>query len=137
MSNYRISSILIHLSTFIVTFLLFSRLTFSKQQEATQPSFRTATYDVTLVHRCLEEGCVSCSNYELTLVNRKTGEKIQLDGSTLHSVGADGETPSHFLGNRFKKGDLTYFINDENTLSIIKNETQVILEETAESSPQP
>lgn len=99
--------------------------------QATMSTFQTASYSISVGCIC-PEGCVSCNNQIFTATNRQTGEVIHLKGSTRHSIGADGVTPSHFHGYEFEDGPLTYFIDNSSTLTITHDINGVILEEPAE-----
>lgn len=54
----------------------------------------TSTYTLTVVAHC-REGEVGCSDLTATLVNKESGQKTELVGSTYMVKCADGVTPCH------------------------------------------
>ena len=89
----------------------------------------TPNYIVTITHLCKEEGCVSCSNMIYHGVSRKSGKSITLKGSTWHTRGADGVTPSRFLGYRFENGDIMYRVHQSGLLEVLKGDSAILISE--------
>jgi hypothetical protein len=77
----------------------------------------TPHFRLEIEHAC-EEGCVSCDQVHYRATNKKTKQAISLIGSTVHTMGADGKTPSHFLGYRFTDGSTVYFVSDDGHLEV-------------------
>jgi hypothetical protein len=75
------------------------------------------------------EYLVSCDTVKYIGVSRKTGKSIRLSGRTVHTVGADGITPSHFLGYEFKNGRTRYFVGEDGELRVTRG-SKVLLQET-------
>ena len=88
----------------------------------------TENYTVTITQQC-PEGHVTCDKVKYLGVSKKTGSSIVLNGTTLHTKCADGETPCRFLGYEFKNGNITYRVLERGLLQVIKNKTEVLLEE--------
>jgi len=88
----------------------------------------TENYIVTISRLC-PEGFVSCDNVKYVGVSRKSGNKIELDGGTLHTMCADGKTPCHFQGYEFMNGDITYRVLERGVLQVIQGGSRVLLEE--------
>lgn len=88
-------------------------------------------YKVNIEHDCLE-GCVSCDNIRLVLYNNNTKEVSEHVGSTWHTTGSDGVTPSRFLGYVFEDDNKTYRVMN-NVLQIIQDEDIVLVEEELKS----
>jgi hypothetical protein len=83
------------------------------------------------IERLCPEGYVVCNNIRYISTDRKTGSSINLMGRSHHTIGADGVTPSRFLGYIFENGEYKYIISTEGHLRILQGET-VILEEKGE-----
>ncbi len=79
----------------------------------------TPHYQVHIKGSC-DEYDVSCTD-GLTYIgkSKKTGKSITLTGSKWHKMGADGETPSQFLGYIFKKGNITYAIREQDAVATL------------------
>ncbi len=88
----------------------------------------TANYIISIGHSC-PEGCVSCNNITYHGVSRRTGKSITLIGSTWHSMGADGVTPSRFRGYYFKNGDVRYFVHSDGLLDVYRGKSEVLISE--------
>lgn len=86
----------------------------------------TPTYRITI------QGCgeyvVSCDTVKYVGVNKKSGKSIVIVGSTVHAIGADGVTPSSFLGYEFKSGGARYFVSQDGELRVTRG-SKVLLEE--------
>ena len=87
----------------------------------------TPSYKITII------GCgeyvVSCDTVKYIGVSRKTGKSITLTGRTVHTTGADGVTPSHFLGYEFKSGSTTYFVGEDGELRVTRG-SKILVQET-------
>ena len=88
----------------------------------------TKNYLVTITHPC-PEGCVSCDNVTYRGMSRKSGKAITLKGSTWHSIGADGVTPSAFRGYQFTNGDTTYMVLVGGVLQVVRGDSEVLVSE--------
>ena len=87
----------------------------------------TPSYRITIGSRC-SEGDVTCDDVTYVGVSKKTGATIKLTGRTVHAIGADGVTPSHFLGYEFKNGKTTYFVGWDEL--IVTRGSKVLVYET-------
>ena len=74
---------------------------------------------------------LSCDHVKFTAFDRKSGKSITLIGKTIHAVGADRVTPSHFLGYEFRHGRTKYFVGDDGELQITRG-SKVLVQETGE-----
>ena len=90
-------------------------------------TLETKSFIISITHPC-EEGCVSCDKITYFGSSKKTGQSITLQGRTLHALGADGVTPSRFLGYRFRNGATVYSVGSDGTLTVA-NGDKVILKE--------
>ena len=86
----------------------------------------TPSYKITVV--CCDEYVVSCDTVKYVGVSRKTGKSIALTGRTVHTTGADGVTPSRFLGYEFKNGRTSYFVGDDGELRVTQG-SKILVEE--------
>lgn len=91
----------------------------------------TDTYEVFVQDNC-EEGNVSCDDVTYISKDKKTGNAIELKGSSLHTICADGKTPCRFLGYVFENNDLIYYVYEDGLLEVIDTEDKVLLREKGE-----
>jgi len=90
--------------------------------------FETANFVILIDQRC-PEGYVTCDDVKYVGTSKKTGKSITLIGSTVHSIGADGVTPSHFQGYKFKSGTVEYFVSIHGYLEVKKGGKVILYEE--------
>ncbi len=95
---------------------------------AVASTLTTSSYNVTVSQNCTE-GNVTCDDVSYKGVSRKTGKSIELNGTTMHSMCADGVTPCRFLGYEFVNGDITYKVLESGILQVIRGDSEVLLEE--------
>jgi hypothetical protein len=88
----------------------------------------TKNYVVNISTNC-EEGPVTCDNVTYRGLSKQTGKAITLKGSTKHTMCADGITPCRSLGYEFKSGNITYLVLDSGVLQVLKDKSEVLLEE--------
>ena len=74
------------------------------------------------------EGVVVSDDVTYVGVSRKTGNTIKLKGSTVHRKGADGVTPSRFIGFAFENEGVSYLVLDEGTLEVRSGEKLLLSE---------
>jgi hypothetical protein len=86
----------------------------------------TPSFTVTIVG--CPEGVVSCDDVKYVGVSKKTGNTLQLKGKTLHTMAADGVTPSRFIGWQFRNGKTVYTVTDEGALEV-KQGTKTLVSE--------
>ena len=93
----------------------------------------TENHKVSLTVMC-PEGSVTCDRVRYVGVHRKTGETTALTGRTMHTTCADGVTACRFLGYRFKKGKLRYFVWESGQTATleVRRGRQVLLAEQGE-----
>ncbi len=113
-----------------VALLLVLSCWFSSPLRAWIAVLETPSFRVEIEHAC-EEGCVSCDQIRYRGTNKKTKQSLALVGSTVHTMGADGKAPSHFLGYRFINGSTAYFVSDDGLLEVTQNEKRLLREQGA------
>ena len=91
-------------------------------QTLIRPSF------VIVIIRNDPEGVVVSDDVTYVGVSRKTGNTIKLKGSTVHTKGADGVTPSRFIGYAFDNEDVSYLIRSGGTLEVWSGEKLLLSE---------
>ena len=89
---------------------------------------------VVTIHVNCEEGNVTCDKVTYHGVSKKSGKSITLEGTTKHTICADGVTPCRFIGYEFKNGNITYLVLESGLLQVVKGESDVLLEEKGEWS---
>lgn len=94
----------------------------------TTGTLTTPSYKITIELRC-PEGYVTCNDVKYVGVNRRSGEFLTLTGRTIHTSGADGISPSHFLGYEFNSGRTIYFVGEDGELRVTRG-TKVLVQET-------
>jgi len=94
---------------------------------ASTNTLTTPSYKITVEIRCPEYN-VTCDNVRYVGVSLKSGKSITLIGRTVHTAGADGVTPAHFLGYEFKSGKTTYFVGEDGELRVTQG-SKVLVEE--------
>lgn len=87
----------------------------------------TPLYTVIVEPRCTE-GHVTCDDVKCVGVSNKSGKSITLTGKTVHTTGADGVTPSRFMGYTFRNGDTTYFVSEGGELRVTRG-SKVLVQE--------
>jgi hypothetical protein len=87
----------------------------------------TPSYKITVEIHC-PEGCVTCDNVRYVGTNRKSGKTVTLIGRTVYTIGADGVTPSHFLGYEFRNGSTIYFVAEDGELWV-RRRSKTLLDE--------
>jgi len=87
----------------------------------------TNNYIVTITQQC-PEGYITCDNVKYHGVSKRSGNSIELTGTTLHTKWKDG-TPCRFLGYDFNNGDFTYRVLENGLLQVIKKQNEVLFEE--------
>ena len=80
-------------------------------------TLETPRYVVTITQRC-EEYVVGCDHVTYHGVSRKSGSAIDLKGEQVWHKCADGVTPCHLIGWRFRRGATQYFVSDEGSLEV-------------------
>ena len=100
---------------------LTSAFTFAQQLD-------TPNYTVEIQQLC-PEGEVQCQDVLYKGTSKLSGASIELQGSTLHSLCADGVTPCRFLGYQFNNGRIRYLVFESGLLQVIGSSGKVLLEE--------
>lgn len=104
-------------------FLVFVAAAFASEER-----FETVSFVILIDQRC-PEGYVTCDDVKYVGTSKKTGKSITLSGSTVHSIGADGVTPTHFQGYLFKNGATEYFVSVHGYLEVIRRGKLLVYEE--------
>jgi len=100
---------------------------------AAAETLTTENYIVEIERHC-QEGEVTCDNVSYLGISKKSGNRIELEGKTLHSLCTDGVTPCRFLGYQFNNGNTTYKVFESGLLQVIQNNKDVLIEERGEWS---
>jgi len=90
-------------------------------------SFETDFYVIGIESLC-PEGNVTCDEVRFTVKEKKAGAVVEVIGRTLHTVGADGITPSKFLGYQFTLNGIVYFLGNEGILRVTKEGADSVVE---------
>ncbi len=93
----------------------------------------TPNYRITIDVKCAE-GNVTCNNVIYTGINKTTKKAVRLRGTTLHTTCADRITPCQFVGYQFKNKNIIYYVDEDGTLEVIKNNKILLLQETGQWS---
>ena len=94
--------------------------------------FETASFRITVTYTCLAKE-ITCDRMRYKKVSKKTGESLEVIGSTVHSY-CEGDVPCRFQGYEFKNGDYEYLIwhdspdDGESTLRIYQGDTRLLKE---------
>jgi hypothetical protein len=94
---------------------------------ANAETLKTKNFSIKITANC-PEGNITCDNVTYLGKDLKTGKSIRLTGKTIHSIGADGVTPSRFLGYEFRNKNYIYRVTADNQLLVFKGK-QLILKE--------
>ncbi len=96
-------------------------------QAANAETLKTRNFNVTITRNC-PEGYVTCNNVTYFGKDLKTGRSIRLTGKTIHTTGADGDTPSQFLGYDFRNNQYLYRVTAGGTLLIYQGKKLILQE---------
>ncbi|SDS95416.1 hypothetical protein SAMN05216271_3193 [Halopseudomonas sabulinigri] len=88
----------------------------------------TPSYQLKMDSRCTE-GEVSCAHYTLQGRERHSGEPLMLQGRSMHTTCADGETPCRFLGYRFDAPERSFLITEDGLLNIYLGDSLILHEQ--------
>lgn len=77
------------------------------------------------------EGEVVCERVRYTGVRKRDGNRIELQGRTLHVPCADRATPCRFLGWQFDHGDTRYFVSEQGEL-LVEQAGRVLVRESGQ-----
>ncbi|MEH2422219.1 MAG: hypothetical protein V7K48_15275 [Nostoc sp.] len=102
-------------------------------QVANAETLKTKNFQVIITRNC-PEGYVTCNNVKYFGKNLKTGQSISLTGKTLHITGADGVTPSRFLGYEFRNNKYLYRVTADGNLLIYQGKKLILQEQGALTS---
>ncbi len=90
----------------------------------------TPSFVVVIIDKA-PEGTVSSDDVLYVGVSRKNGNTIQVKGRTIHTLAADGVTPSKFLGWSFTTDKATYFVSEGGLLEV-KSGKKILVSEKGE-----
>lgn len=90
----------------------------------------TPSFVVVIIDKAAE-GTVSSDDVLYVGVSRKNGNTIRIEGRTLHTLAADGVTPSKFLGWSFTTDKATYFVSEGGLLEV-KSGKKILVSEKGE-----
>jgi hypothetical protein len=96
-------------------------------QAANAETLKTKNFNVTITRNC-PEGYVACNNVAYFGKNLKTGKSIRLIGKTIHTFGADGVTPSRFLGYEFRNNQYLYRVTADGALQVYQGKKLILQE---------
>lgn len=91
----------------------------------------TENFEIEITNQC-EEGEVSCGSVAFTRISIKTGEKLSVNGTTKHSMCADGVTPCAFPGYEFITENNIYRILESGLFQTLSHSGEVTHEEYGE-----
>ena len=87
----------------------------------------TSMYTIRIEWNC-PEGYITCDNIAFKVQGHKEKEFKECKGATKHSIGADGVTPSRFLGYYFEDiSGFKYNISDDGILEVKDSSGKIIL----------
>ena len=66
------------------------------------------------------------------VINKNSGDVLQLNGRTVYPQCADGLKPCRFIGYEFKNEEDTYFIYEDGTFTITEESDEVVVKEKGE-----
>src|SRR5262249_13768940 len=69
-----------------------------------------------------------CNDVRYVGTSKKTRKSVTLIGTTVHSTGADGVTPTQFQGYSFKNGSTEYFVSLHGYLEVKKGKKILVYE---------
>jgi hypothetical protein len=95
---------------------------------ANAETLKTKNFSIKITVNC-PEGNVTCNDVTYFGKDLKTGKSIRLTGKTIHSVGADGVTPSRFLGYEFRNNSYVYRVTADNQLLVYKGKKLILQEQ--------
>jgi hypothetical protein len=95
---------------------------------ANAETLKTKNFSIKITVNC-PEGNVTCNNVTYFGKDLKTGKSIRLTGKTIHSLGADGVTPSRFLGYQFRNNNYIYRVTADNQLLVYKGKKLILQEQ--------
>ncbi|MBW4605256.1 MAG: hypothetical protein KME29_38330 [Calothrix sp. FI2-JRJ7] len=95
---------------------------------ANAETLKTKNFSVKISRNCAE-GNVTCNNVTYVGKDLKTGKSIRLTGKTIHTKGADGVTPSRFLGYEFRNNQYLYRVTADNKLQVFKSGKLILQEQ--------
>jgi hypothetical protein len=98
------------------------------QLSANAEVLRTKSFNISIERNC-PEGEVTCNHVTYVGTNIRTGKAIELQGRTLHLTGADGVTPTRFLGYEFWNEEYRYIVTADNKLQVFHEEKLIIEEQ--------
>jgi hypothetical protein len=87
----------------------------------------TPHYRITITQVC-EEYVIGCNHVFYHGVSRKSGSTVDLKGEQEMSMCADGKTPCHLIGWRFKKDITEYFVSDSGVLLVSQGKKELMRE---------
>jgi hypothetical protein len=87
----------------------------------------TPKFHIVVTENC-PEGDVACADVTYIGTSKATGASVKLKGKTLVHWCADGTTPCHHLGYRFRRGSYDYFVGENGNL-VVTHHGKVIVDE--------
>ena len=97
-----------------------------------RPDFVTDTYAIAMTAAYDEEGIVSCTACELFSVRKVGSTECTIHtGGTMHTTGADGATPSRFLGYKFETDEQIFYLRGASldTLVVVNKDNDTSITE--------
>ena len=96
---------------------------------------RTENFQVTVVRNCSNEGPI-CDDISYVGTNLNSGEMVRLNGTTVHTICADGITPCRFMGYQFRNGQYRYLVTYEGTLEVYRGRDLLLQEQGKWETPE-
>lgn len=95
--------------------------------QAGAATLTTPSFVIEITENC-GEGNIGCDNVSYVGTSKKSGNRIQLRGKTVHALCADGVTPCRFLGYEFKRGAVFYSVSEEGQLTVTQGKKILVQE---------
>jgi hypothetical protein len=110
-----------------ILLMIWTICSWGQTNNSTASTLITPSFKITIEVRC-SEGMLGCDNVKYVGIGPKTGHLVTLMGREIYAIGADGVTPSHFLGYEFKNGETNYFVGEDGKLEVTKR-SRVLVDE--------
>lgn len=96
---------------------------------------RTQNFQVTVTRNCANDGPI-CDDVSYVGTNLNSGDMVRLNGTTVHTICADGITPCRFVGYQFRNGQYRYLVTHEGTLEVYRGRELLLQEQGTWEIPE-